>query len=213
VVNGDFAVDTQTDLTDPKTDLKAPAEADAEKRREELARLFERGTQGDRSVLPELGAALDANPDFWEQYGDLSLQAEASLGVKLAGTNLLFGESLKRKLQALKAELGAASSAAERLLVEQVTITWQQTHYYNSLMAQTGVANAARLKTLQGLLDAAQRRHLASLKALAAVRKLLRPAVSPLDLLKKEVGERGAGAPGAGRRASTNPAEGVGVVN
>jgi hypothetical protein len=47
-------VDTQSDLTDPKTDLKAPAEADAAKRREELAGLFERATQGDQGVLPAL---------------------------------------------------------------------------------------------------------------------------------------------------------------
>jgi hypothetical protein len=50
-------------------------------------------------------------------------------------------------------------------------------------------------------------------RALATTQKLLRPAVSPLDLLKKEVGETGTPASGAGRRSSANPAEGVGVVN
>jgi hypothetical protein len=205
-------VGTQSDLADPKSDLKAPAATDAEKRREELAGLLRRAEAGDKAVLPALGEALDANPGFWEQYGDLALQAEAALGVLVAGTNLLLGESLKRKLQALKGELGAAS-AVERLLVEQVTITWQQTHYFNALMAQAGAASPARLRVLQGLQDGAQRRHLVALKALVTVRKLLRPAVSPLDLLKQEVGETGAVAAGAGRRSSANPAEGVGVVN
>jgi hypothetical protein len=117
-------------------------------------------------------------------------------------------ESLKRKLQALKAELGAASSAAERLLVEQVTITWQQTHYYNSLMAQAGAASPARLKTLQALLDAAQRRHLASLKALAAVRKLLRPGPSPVQVATR------LGSPAAGTRGGREGvARTVGVSN
>jgi hypothetical protein len=204
-------VDARSDLTDSKTGLKAPAATDAEKCQEGLDRLFRRAQLGDQAALPTLRAALDSNPEFWEQYGDLALQAEAALGVLVAGTNLLLGESLKRKLQALKGELGAAS-AVERLLVEQVTITWQQTHYFNTLMAQAGAASPARLKVLQGLQDGAQRRHLGALKALVTVRKLLRPAVSPLDLLKKEVGETGAGTAGAGRRSSANPAEGVDVV-
>jgi hypothetical protein len=152
-------VATQIDLTDPKTDLKAPAATEAEKRPEELTHLLERGARGDTAALPDLREALDANPDIWDQYSDLSLQAEAALGVKLAGTNLLLGESLKWKLQALKAELGAASSAAERLVVEQVTITWQQTHYYNSLIAQAPVGSP-RLRELQRLQDSVHRRHL-----------------------------------------------------
>jgi hypothetical protein len=37
--------------------------------------------------------------------------------------------------------------------------------------------------------DSAHRRHLASLKQLAVVRRLLRPAPSPLELLRAPVGE------------------------
>jgi hypothetical protein len=62
-------------------------------------------------------------------------------------------------------------------------------------MAQERVASPARLKVLQGLQDGAQRRHLASLKALAAVRRLLRPAPAPIDfagrLGRPAVGARG----------------------
>jgi hypothetical protein len=199
-------MEAQADLengpkTDPKTEMRTPVEADAAKRREELAGVLQRAQQGDQTALPALREPLDANPEFWEQYGDLSLQAEAALGVKLAGSNLLLGESLKRKLQALKAELGASSSSVERLLAEQVTITWQQTHYYNSLITEAGTASPARLKTLQALLDAAQRRHLASLKALAAVRKLLRPAPAPIDFAGRRpaAGARG-GREGIGGR-------------
>jgi hypothetical protein len=186
-------VDTKTELTDPKTDLKAPAEADAEKRREELARLFERGAQGDRSVLAELREALDANTEFWDQYGDLSLQAEASLGVKLAGTNLLLGESLKRKLQALKAELGASRSPMEGLLVSRVLLSWMQANHFDALAAQA-LVGSQRLRELQKLQDAAHRRHLSALKTLVIVRKLLMPAPSPLDFTR--LGRPDAGARG-----------------
>jgi hypothetical protein len=188
-------MEAQADLENgPKTEMRTPAESDAEKGQEGLDRLFQRAQLGDQTALPALREALDANPEFWEQYSDLSLQAEASLGVKLAGTNLLLGESLKRKLQALKAELGAASSAAERLVVEQVTITWQQTHYFNSLMAQA-LVGSARLRELQRLQDSAHRRHLSALKTLAIVRKLMTPAPSPLQVATR-LGGAGAGARG-----------------
>jgi hypothetical protein len=180
-------------LTDPKTDLKAPAEPDAEKQREELARLFERGTQGDQGVLPALREALDANPEFWEQYSDLSLQAEASLGVKVAGSNLLLGESLKRKLQALKAELGASRSPVEGLLVSRVLLSWMQANHFDALAAQSLVG--ARLRELQRLQDAAHRRHLSALKTLALVRKLLTPAPSPVQVASR-LGRPAAGARG-----------------
>jgi hypothetical protein len=53
---------------------------------------------------------------------------------------------------------------------------------------------------LQRQQDAAHRRHLAGIKQLAVVRKLLRPAPSPLELLRAPVGETSPGAAG-GRRA------------
>jgi hypothetical protein len=51
--------------------------------------------------------------------------------------------------------------------------------------------------------DSAHRRHLASLKQLAVVRRLLRPAPSPLELLRAPVGETSAAA--ATRRAGGLP--------
>jgi hypothetical protein len=174
--------------------MSAPAEPDAAKRREGLARLFERATQGDRSVLPELREALDANPEFWEQYGDLSLQAEASVGVLAAGSNLLLGEALKRKLQALKAELGASRSAVEGLLAGRVVVTWAQVHHYDALAAQA-LVGSPRLRELQRLQDAAHRRHLSALKTLAVVHKLLTPAPSPVQVASR-LGRPGAGALG-----------------
>jgi hypothetical protein len=187
-------MEAQTDLkTQPTTDPETPAETDPEKQQGELTRLLQRAEAGDRSALPALREYLDEHPEVSREYGDLGRQVEAATGLRICGSNLLLAECLQRRLKELKAELGAASSAAERLLVEQVTITWQQTHYFNALMAQTGVANAARLKVLQGLQDGAQRRHLAALKALATVRKLLTPAPSPLQVATR-LGRPAAGA-------------------
>ena len=80
--------------------------------------------------------------------------------------------------------------------------TWLQTNYYDTMVAQAAGAGEARLRALQRLQDAASRRHLASIKQLAVVRRLLRPAPSPLELMAP-VGETSA--PATTRRAGGLP--------
>jgi hypothetical protein len=190
-----------------------PGEADQRAGQADLAQLLKRAEAGDRSVLPQLQRALDGNPDLWRGYGDLAAHAEASLAMLAAGPNLLLAESLKRKLAELKAELGGESpSPLERLLVERVTATWLQTNYHDGLVAQAAGAGEARLKVLRQMQDAAHRRHLASLKQLAVVRRLLRPAPSPLELLRAPVGETSPST-AATRRAGGLPLCGAGVEN
>jgi hypothetical protein len=190
-----------------------PSEADQRAGQADLAQLLKRAEAGDRSVLPQLRRALDGDPDLWRGYGDLAAHAEASLAMLAAGPNLLLAESLKRKLAELKAELGGESpSPLERLLVERVTATWLQVNYHDGLLAQAAGAGEARLKALRQQQDAAHRRHLAALKQLAVVRRLLRPAPSPLELLRAPVGETSPGAAG-GRRAGGLQRCGAGVEN
>jgi len=177
-----------------------PAEADLERRRQELAALLGRAEKGDRSALPALREALDANPAVWQRYGDLGEQALASLALLAAGPNLLLAESLGRKLAALKEELGGGSpSPLVRLLAARVTATWLQTAYYDGLLAQSAGAGEARLKLLQRQQDAAHRRHLAAVKTLATVTRLLRPPLSPVDVAARM------GGAGGGRRHHAGP--------
>jgi hypothetical protein len=60
-------------------------------------------------------------------------------------------------------------------------------------------------------LDRAHARHLIAIKALATIRKLLRPALSPLELAVKFVPEEKAST--AGLRPAIDPAEGVPVLD
>jgi hypothetical protein len=190
-----------------------PSEADQRAGQADLAQLLKRAEAGDRSVLPQLQRALDGNAALWRGYGDLAAHAEASLAMLAAGPNPLLAESLKRKLAALKAELGGESpSALERLLIERVTATWLQTNYFDGLLAQAAGAGEARLKVLRQMQDAAHRRHLASIKQLAVVRRLLRPAPSPVEMLRSPVAETSP-APATPRRAGGLPLCGAGVEN
>ena len=182
-----------------------PGEADQRPGQADLAQLLKRAEAGDRSVLPQLQRALDGNPDLWRGYGDLAAHAEASLALLAAGPNLLLAESLLCKLRALKAELGGESpSPLEKLLAERISTSWLQAAYFDGLLAQAGGAGEARLKVLRQQQDAAHRRHLAGIKQLALIRKLLRPAPSPLELLRAPVGETSP-APAATRRAGGLP--------
>jgi hypothetical protein len=171
-VHGGNAVTTET-----RTETDRPQQA------ETLSQLLKRAEQGDLSALPRLREALDADARLWQVYGDLAEHASGALIKLAAGSNLFLAESLMRKVQALKGELGGESpSAMERLLVQRVTATWLQTNYYDGLAAQPAGGGDARLKMIQKLQDAAHRRHLAALKTYAVVKKLLKPAPSPVEV-------------------------------
>ena len=115
---------------------------------ERLQRLVERAEGGDESVMPELRAALNANPWVWERYGDLAQQSMAAWLQLIAGSNLLLQESTRRKAEQLRAELaGPAPSPLERLLVERVVACWLQTNYADAAYAQLKGTNPAQHTT------------------------------------------------------------------
>ena len=157
-----------------------------------LAELVQRAQQGDLSVLPLLRDALEADPSVWQEYGDLAAQAQEAWLQLLAGTDYLLAESVRLKLGALRQELSAeGASPLEKLLIERVVACWLQTCYSDSVYAQAkGPASTPSVRQeLMKRQDSSQRRYLAAIKQLALVRKLLRPALSPLQLALGAVGE------------------------
>ena len=86
-------------------------------------------------------------------------------------------ESLLRKLADMKVELaGEDPSPLEALLVDRILSTWLQTKYYELAMASTHSTQQSvsrQADSIQKRLEGAQRRHLASIKALADFRKLM----------------------------------------
>jgi hypothetical protein len=140
--------------------------------------LVQRAQQGDESVLPELGQILDANPECWQGYGDLALQAQEAWLRLISGQDLLRREALQRKVDQLKAELaGTDPSPLEKLLVERTTATWLQLQYADAGYAQAKVnSSSAQHQSIQRRQNSAQQRHLQALKMLVTVRKLLSPS-------------------------------------
>jgi hypothetical protein len=177
---------------------------------ERLQRLVQRAEQGDESVLGELRAALAVNPWVWQRYGDLAQQSQAAWLQLIAGNNLLLREATQRKAEQLRAELaGPKPSPLERLLVERLVSCWLQTNYADAAYAQMKGNSPAQHTAALRRQNSAQQRYLQAVKALATVRKLLRPGLSPVDLALRPVPEQP-----AGRRAgAATPADGEPVLN
>jgi hypothetical protein len=159
----------------------------------ELQHLVAAAQAGDAAALPALRKLLRERPEVWREIGELSQRAEDAL-LDLAGPDqVLIKESIRLKLAELRDELGSSTAPAlERLLVDRVTLCWLQVHLVE--LALVEVQRCGQQATPAGKealkrLDGAHRRFLTSVRTLAVVKKLLKPPVSPLDLLGRPVAE------------------------
>ena len=181
-------MDAQRNLsgTEERADARRPHDEDR------LAELVQRAQQGDVAALPLLREALEGDPSLWQEYGDLAAQAQEAWLQLLAGTDYLLAEAVRLKLAALRQELSVeGASPLEKLLIERVIACWLQTCYSDSVYAQAkGPSSTPSVRQeLMKRQDSSQRRYLAAIKQLALVRKLLKPALSPLQLALGPVGE------------------------
>jgi hypothetical protein len=177
---------------------------------ERLQRLVERAEGGDEGAMPELRAALNANPWVWQRFGDLGQQSQGAWLQLIAGKNLLLLESASRKAEQLRAELaGPAPSPLERLLVERVVACWLQTNYADASYAQLKGTTPAQHTAALRRQNSAQQRYLQAVRALATIRRLLRPSPAPVEIATRLGGKERVT---AGRR-DLSPAQGVAVEN
>ena len=168
------------------------ARAVADEERSRLEELVGRAMRGDREVLPALRDALDRYPALAKQAGDLAARAEDAWLDLLAGQDLFTAEAVRRQLAALRAELaGPQPSPLERLVVDRIAACFLQLQYADVTYAQARDpgASVAALREMQRRQEGAERRYQAALRQLAVIRKLLRPALSPLQLALGPVGE------------------------
>jgi hypothetical protein len=150
----------------------------------ELREVFDRARRGDLDALPRLRELLDDRPELWQSYGDVAKHAMASWIKLIAGDDLALEESTSRKADAMRAEVaGTAPSPLELLLADRVVATWLQLAHAEVMLAQAKDASLKLLIFAEKRLDAANRRHLTSIGALATLRRLLPtgPALSTIE--------------------------------
>lgn len=165
-------------MPDPDTDPMPPTPAV-----EALREAVERARRGDRDALPALRAALDEHPEVWEHYGDLAAHAGLAWIELTAGPDLALGEALGRKVAALKAELaGPAPTPLERLLAARVASNWVMLHHADAALAQAGEVSIRQADLAQKRQARAHRAYVASIAALATVRRLLPATPDPAEI-------------------------------
>jgi hypothetical protein len=180
---------------------ETPAQA-GPKKHEELLALTDRAQKGDKSALPGLRELLKESALVDALGGDLAKQAQLTLINKFSGQNLLFKESLTRKLDLLREELaGPNVTPLERLLVERIVACWLHLHHLEIAYANKESMSLELGSYYQRSISSAQKRYLAAIKTLALVRKLAVPVLQ-VNIAKKQVNVAGSCVAGDNERTS-----------
>jgi hypothetical protein len=124
--------------------------------------------------------------------GDLAKQAQLTLINKFSGKNLLYKESLTRKLDLLRDELaGKSPTPLECLLVERIVACWLHLHHLEVIYAGKESMSLELGNYYQRSISSAQKRYLAAIKTLALVRKMAVPVLQ-VNIARKQVNVAGA---------------------
>lgn len=121
--------------------------------------------------------ALREDPGLWQMVGDMADQAASGIVQNLHATPVA-RVIIKANYEGVKRDLGYESAPPlERLLIEQVALTWLRLHILEQHYTQSTMATANSLTIESGnfwdrRLSAAQRRHLRACETLARIRKM-----------------------------------------
>lgn len=181
-------------MAEAKAALPAPTEVDVPKTAEAIRALLKRTHAGDEATVPVVRKMLQ-NPAYLRMFGgELAAEVVSSFTNAMAGKNVGFREAVLRKLELLRAELlGENPTPLERLLVERVAACWLQVQDAELRYAQGQEEMTMKQGEFrQRRMDAANRRFLAAVKALALVRKLALPVLQ-VNIAKRQVNVAAAG--------------------
>jgi hypothetical protein len=168
---------------------------------EELVSLVRRAEAEGDAVLDEVRAFFDEHPEVATRLGDVAASARLALADLAAGGSVVTKEAILRRAGALEAELaGPDAPPLEKVLAGHVGTCWLAAAEAEVTAAKARGAPPPRANFLDQRRDRAQRRLESSVKTLALVKKLLRPAVSPLDIATRAAHGRRAGASQNGRQ-------------
>jgi hypothetical protein len=167
-----------SDLLNPKAE-PAPALVRAAAPDPAAQKVLDRAAAGDRSALPAVLELLK-NPAYLTALGSVAGLARDALVRMAAGDDLAIDEAVRRKLDEtitrLLADGPGNPSFAERMAATRAAHNWLCVHILETLMARWA-AGGERSAALDRQLCRAERRLQASLKSLAVLRRLHRPAV------------------------------------
>jgi len=170
--------------------VKAPAPGP------EMDSLLKKAAKGDRSCLPEINALLadGQRGELMTKYNGSSAEwLRQTIAKKASGGNLLIGESIKKKLDMVRAELeGPNPTPIERLLAERASLCWFVVNWYEDRFTKTSDMSITQADYFQRRIHRAHQRFLSAVETLARVRKLAGPTLQ-LNIARNQVNMAGAG--------------------
>jgi hypothetical protein len=157
--------------------IARPTKALQKQETPDILSLIRRAETGDQAAMTDLRPLINQAPGAWEMAGNLAIRAENSLVNVAAGNDEILRDALRRKLAALKHELGGGTPL-EKLLVERVVACWLHVYYIDALHAmRMNNVILQESEYFQRLQERANRQYLLAIRTLAQVRRLLAPAV------------------------------------
>ena len=158
-----------------------------------LADFIHRANAGDIQASCELRELLDNNPTIWQTTGDLAAHAEAALINSIAGGDEFQKEVFSRTLAEMKAELGIEGAPIlERLAIQRITMTWLEVQHLELVLASGTLTTIKGQRHTSTRLDQAHRRHMAAVKSLTMLRKLVPRLQSTRPSSDLKAGKQGA---------------------
>ena len=158
----------------------------------EVLELVRRASGGEDVAVPDLRLALEDHPELTAELGDLAALAEGGLIQLAAGPSLVSREAIAAHVAALRADLGeAGASPLERLLIRRVALSWLSLHVGEIARVEKRLARVAEpsLAAAEKRVDRAHARFVSAARALATVRKLVRPGLSAVELARAVIPE------------------------
>ena len=155
--------------------VKAPAPGP------EMESFLKKAAKGDESCLPQVRALLSdpERGDITAAYcGSSAEWLRQTIAKKASGGNLLVGESVKKKLDMVRAELeGPNPTPIERLLAERASVCWFVVNWNEDRFANTSDLSITQADYAQRRIDRTHRRFLSAVETLARVRKMALPSL------------------------------------
>jgi hypothetical protein len=146
---------------------------------EELRVLVDQANRGEKQALSRLRWVLDRHPEIWQTLGDLGKVAEAAWTELLVKDDVLSRESVRRYLSQLKAELiDTQPTPLGKLLVDEIGVCYLVMQHAEITAASPSTGSLAQAAFRLKRAESAQRRFLAALKTMAALRALFPAGLS-----------------------------------
>ena len=152
----------------------------------QLREIIQKATHGDETNIAVI-RELMTHPGQAERYkGNLGGEVLRLATAIEAFKNCVKREAVTATLKTLRADLeGPSPTPLEKLLVERILVNWVFLHHVERKIIMDAACVPALEAVYQKTLERAQRRYLASIRALAEIRRLAVPVVQ-INVARKQ---------------------------